>query len=52
MHIFQIYRHVDNIVVENPTVVERFLHYWRVTGQQRIGFLYGKYVYTKDSYFF
>nr|CAG4634776.1 EOG090X05T8 [Alona affinis] len=38
----QVYRHVDNIVVENPNLVERFLHYWRVTGHQRIGFLYGR----------
>nr|CAG4641682.1 EOG090X05T8 [Eurycercus lamellatus] len=39
----QPYRHVDNVVVENPNLVERFLHYWRVTGRQRIGFLYGRF---------
>nr|CAG4646247.1 EOG090X05T8 [Macrothrix elegans] len=39
----QIYRHVDNVVVENPNIVERFLHFWRVTGRQRMGFLYGRY---------
>lgn len=39
----QPYRHVDNIVFENPNLVEQFLHYWRVTGRQRIGFLYGKF---------
>lgn len=39
----QIYRHVDNVMFENPQIVERFLDYWRVTGHQRIGFLYGTY---------
>lgn len=28
---------------ENPQVVEHFLNYWRVTGMQRLGFLYGNY---------
>lgn len=28
---------------ENPNLVERFLNYWRVTGHQRLGFLYGRY---------
>lgn len=41
------YRHVDNITFENTGLVERFLNYWRTTGHQRIGFLYGKYeIYT------
>nr|CAG4643945.1 EOG090X05T8 [Lepidurus arcticus] len=39
----QPYRHVDNVVFENPHLVERFLHYWRCTGHQRIGYLYGRY---------
>ncbi|KAG7154439.1 Nuclear protein localization protein 4-like [Homarus americanus] len=39
----QSYRHVDNVMFENPNLVERFLNYWRVTGHQRIGFLYGRY---------
>nr|CAG4649318.1 EOG090X05T8 [Scapholeberis mucronata]SVE93604.1 EOG090X05T8 [Scapholeberis mucronata] len=39
----QSYRHVDNVVFENPNLVERFLHYWRATGRQRMGFLYGRY---------
>jgi len=39
----QPYRHVDHIVFENPILVERFLHYWRATGSQRIGFLYGRF---------
>ncbi len=28
---------------ENPQIVERFLDYWRKSGHQRIGFLYGRY---------
>ncbi|XP_055902406.1 nuclear protein localization protein 4 homolog [Eupeodes corollae] len=39
----QIYRHVDNVMFENTTIVERFLNYWRSTGHQRMGFLYGIY---------
>uniref|UniRef100_A0A8D8ZK58 Nuclear protein localization protein 4 homolog n=1 Tax=Cacopsylla melanoneura TaxID=428564 RepID=A0A8D8ZK58_9HEMI len=39
----QVYRHVDNVEFENRTLVERFLEYWRVTGHQRVGLLYGKY---------
>jgi len=39
----QTYRHVDNIMFENPVIMDRFLNYWRKTGGQRIGILYGKY---------
>ncbi|XP_026324791.1 nuclear protein localization protein 4 homolog [Hyposmocoma kahamanoa] len=39
----QVYRHVDNVLVEHPALVERFLAYWRATGHQRIAFLYGRY---------
>ncbi|XP_067006587.1 nuclear protein localization protein 4 homolog [Anabrus simplex] len=44
----QIYRHVDNVMFENPLLVERFLNYWRSTGHQRIGFLYGQYEFHSD----
>ncbi|CAL4072015.1 unnamed protein product, partial [Meganyctiphanes norvegica] len=44
----QVYRHVDNVMFENKHIVERFLNYWRVTGHQRVGFLYGKYTVFKD----
>ncbi|XP_035224916.1 nuclear protein localization protein 4 homolog isoform X1 [Stegodyphus dumicola] len=44
----QPYRHVDNVVFENPFLVERFLNYWRCTGNQRIGLLYGYYEPHKD----
>jgi len=39
----QRYRHVDNIVFENPAIMDKFLNYWRTTGHQRMGFLYGRY---------
>ncbi|CAF1024302.1 unnamed protein product [Rotaria sordida] len=39
----QPYRHVDNIMFENGNMVNRFLNYWRSSGHQRIGFLYGRY---------
>ncbi|XP_049869499.1 nuclear protein localization protein 4 homolog [Pectinophora gossypiella] len=39
----QAYRHVDNVLVEHPALVDRFLAYWRATGEQRLGFLYGRY---------
>ncbi|CAG2055216.1 unnamed protein product, partial [Timema podura] len=44
----QEYRHVDNVVFENPHLVERFLNYWRTTGHQRIGFLFGNYEIHSD----
>lgn len=44
----QVYRHLDNVMFENPQLVERFLNYWRTTGHQRIGFLYGSYEVHKD----
>ncbi|XP_075231079.1 nuclear protein localization 4 isoform X2 [Lycorma delicatula] len=44
----QVYRHVDNAMFENPHLVERFLDYWRTTGHQRIGFLYGRYEVHSD----
>jgi len=44
----QKYRHVDYIQFENPMLMERFLDYWRKTGNQRIGFLYGRYEHHKD----
>lgn len=44
----QTYRHVDNVMFENSEIVDQFLNYWRVTGHQRIGFLYGTYEVTQD----
>lgn len=33
---------------ENSELVERFLNYWRITGHQRIGFLYGRHEIHPD----
>lgn len=33
---------------ENSNLVENFLNYWRTTGHQRIGYLYGKYEVHAD----
>jgi len=44
----QVYRHVDNIMFENRAIVERFLSYWRSSGHQRMGFLYGSYEVHND----
>ncbi|XP_014220725.1 nuclear protein localization protein 4 homolog isoform X1 [Trichogramma pretiosum] len=44
----QPYRHVDNVMFENTNLVERFLNYWRITGHQRIGYLYGRYEIHSD----
>ncbi|KAJ8683153.1 hypothetical protein QAD02_018945 [Eretmocerus hayati] len=44
----QPYRHVDNVMFENANLVERFLNYWRITGHQRIGYLYGRYEKHSD----
>jgi len=44
----QTYRHVDNVMFENNGIVNEFLNYWRVSGNQRIGFLYGAYEITTD----
>lgn len=44
----QKYRHVDNIMFENHTIADRFLDFWRKTGSQRMGYLYGKYTEHKD----
>ncbi|XP_044152368.1 nuclear protein localization protein 4 homolog [Bufo gargarizans] len=44
----QKYRHVDNIMFENHTIADRFLDFWRKTGNQRIGYLYGRYTEHKD----
>jgi len=44
----QTYRHVDHIEFENADIVDNFLAFWRVTGGQRIGFLYGRYEHHPD----
>uniref|UniRef100_A0A674JQ48 Nuclear protein localization protein 4 homolog n=1 Tax=Terrapene triunguis TaxID=2587831 RepID=A0A674JQ48_9SAUR len=44
----QKYRHVDNIMFENHTLADRFLDFWRKTGNQHFGYLYGRYTEHKD----
>ncbi|KHJ89927.1 NPL4 family protein [Oesophagostomum dentatum] len=39
----QKFRHVDNIFFENQDLVNDFLNFWRTTGNQRVGYLIGKY---------
>jgi nuclear protein localization protein 4 homolog len=39
----QPYRHTDNVMFENGQIVEDFLNYWRKSGHQRVGLLYGRY---------
>ena len=44
----QTYRHVDNVTFENVKIVDDFINYWRITGKQRVGFLYGFYEEHQD----
>ena len=34
---------------ENPAIVDTFLNFWRSTGNQRVGIMYGKYEPHKDT---
>lgn len=34
---------MDNISIENKEVVNRFLAFWRKSGNQRVGYLIGRY---------
>lgn len=39
---------MDNLTFENTNLVEKFLYYWRTTGLQRVGILYGNYGIHSD----
>lgn len=39
---------MDNVTFENTNLVEKFLDYWRITGHQRVGILYGTYEIYSD----
>ncbi|KAI8843214.1 NPL4 family-domain-containing protein [Chytriomyces cf. hyalinus JEL632] len=39
----QNFRMVDHVEFESPAIVEGFIKYWRSTGAQRFGLLYGRY---------
>lgn len=40
----QRFRMVDHLEFDNPTIMERFIEYWRQTNTQRFGILIGNYV--------
>jgi len=44
----QPWRHTDSITFENAGIVDRFLQFWRDSGAQRAGWLYGRYEIHSD----
>jgi len=44
----QRWRHTDSVVFENSQLVDRFIQYWRESGNQRAGWMYGRYEQHTD----
>ena len=46
--VVQPYRHVDNVMFEDGAIVDGFIEGWRRTGDQRFGYLIGRYTEYTD----
>ncbi|CAG8822801.1 41349_t:CDS:10, partial [Gigaspora margarita] len=44
----QQYRMVDHVEFSVPSLIDNFIHFWRSTGTQRFGYLYGRYEHYPD----
>jgi len=44
----QPWRHTDSVMFENSQLVDRFIQFWRESGAQRAGWLYGRYEQHQD----